>query len=312
MGVPGESRALEIAAQTGLDPKVVAQARLYLDEERSDVGELIRSLSEKHRELEQLERERKLRLKEATEDQRKVDLASLRVKQKEVELRKRGVTELGQLLSESRRTLENLVRDLRESGGAAEGTKEVKAFLSGLEASVEAQRSEAERLEAEIQPAERLEPGGPLAEGGEALYGPRAARARLVRKSGNNKWIIEVGSMRLAVKAGELKAIRSIQAPRLSVDVELAARNGEDRPKAAFELDLRGFRLAEALEAVEKQIDAASLSSLSLFSIIHGTGEGILGAGIHAYLKSNPVVADYHFARPEEGGYGKTVVRLKV
>lgn len=312
MGVPGESRALEIAAQTGLDPKVVAQARLYLDEERSDVGELIRSLSEKHRELEQLERERKARLKEATEDQRKVDLASLRLKQKEVELRKRGVSELGQLLSESRKTLENLVRDLRESGGIAEGTKEVKAFLSSLEASVEAQKSEAERLEAEIQPSESLASGGLLVEGGEALYGPKAARAKLLRKSGNSRWIIEVGSMRLTVKAGELTSILPVQGPRLTVDVELAARNGEDRPKAAFELDLRGFRLAEALEAVEKQIDAASLSNLSLFSIIHGTGEGVLGAGIHAYLKSNPVVADYHFARPEEGGYGKTVVRLKV
>jgi DNA mismatch repair protein MutS2 len=312
MGVPGESRALEIAAQTGLDPKVVAQARLYLDEERSDVGELIRSLSEKHRELEQLERERKARLKEATEDQRKVDLASLRLKQKEVELRKRGVSELGQLLSESRKTLENLVRDLRESGGIAEGTKDVKAFLSSLEASVEAQKSEAERLEAEIQPSESLASGGPLVEGGEALYGPKAARAKLLRKSGNSRWIIEVGSMRLTVKAGELTSILPVQGPRLTVDVELAARNGEDRPKAAFELDLRGFRLAEALEAVEKQIDAASLSNLSLFSIIHGTGEGVLGAGIHAYLKSNPVVADYHFARPEEGGYGKTVVRLKV
>ena len=54
-----------------------------------------------------------------------------------------------------------------------------------------------------------------------------------------------------------------------------------------------------------------SLQGLSLFSIIHGTGEGILGKGIHDYLRRQPAVAEYHFARPEEGGYGKTVVRLK-
>ena len=69
--------------------------------------------------------------------------------------------------------------------------------------------------------------------------------------------------------------------------------------------------MQEALEAVERQIDAAALQGLQLFSIIHGTGEGILGRGIHEYLRGNPAVQDYHFARPEEGGYGKTVVRLK-
>jgi DNA mismatch repair protein MutS2 len=315
MGIPGESRALEIAAQTGLSPEVVAKARLYLDEERSDVGELIRSLSEKHRELEKMEREHKVRLQDATEGQRKADLASLRVRQKEAELRRRGVSELGQLLSESRKTLENLVRDLRESGSLVEGNREVKAFLSGLEEAFETQKSEALRFEAELEPVGQGETGGSLEEGGSALYGPRAARARLLRKAGKGKWIIEVGSMRLTVKEGELRALKPSPRPspddRLSVDVELAARTGEDRPKAVFELDLRGFRLAEALAAVERQVDAASLSGLSLFSIIHGTGEGVLGAGIHAYLKSNPVVADYHFARPEEGGYGKTVIRLK-
>ncbi|MCX7026300.1 MAG: Smr/MutS family protein [Spirochaetes bacterium] len=312
MGIPGESRALEIVAQMGLDQRIVTQARLYLDEERSNVGELIRSLSEKHRELESLERERRARLKEATEDQRKVDLASLRVKQKEAELRKRGVSELDQLLSESRRTLGNLVRSLRESGMTAEGTREVKSFISGLDAAVENQRSEAERLNAELEALVPVESGELLIEGREALYGSRAVRARLLRKTDGERWIIEVGSMRLTVKSGELRALRQVPAPKLSVDVELAARLEASQAKAAFELDLRGFRLTEALAAVERQIDAASLSGLNLFSIIHGTGEGVLGPGIHGYLKTHPVVADFHFARPEEGGYGKTVVRLKV
>lgn len=310
MGVPGESRALEIAGQTGLAPAIVAQARKYLDEERSDVGELIRSLSEKHRELERLERERKARLREATEDQRKADLASLRVRQKELELRKKGVTELDKLLSDSRRTLENLVRDLRESGAATDRTKEVKAFIADLQVAVEAQRSEAEKLSAELEP-EWTRTDGELVEGGEALYGPRGAPARLIRKKGEGRWIIEVGSLRLTVKEADLRPALSRGPGGPSVDVELAPREAGGGARAAFELDLRGSRLAEALEAVEKQIDAASLSGLSLFSIIHGTGEGVLGQGIHGYLKGNPAVADYHFARPEEGGYGKTVVRLK-
>ena len=65
------------------------------------------------------------------------------------------------------------------------------------------------------------------------------------------------------------------------------------------------------MDAVEKQVDAASLQGLGMFQILHGTGEGVLGKGVHEYLRNHPAVADYHFARPEEGGYGKTIVRLK-
>lgn len=94
------------------------------------------------------------------------------------------------------------------------------------------------------------------------------------------------------------------------IQVELTPR-GEGGTKASFELDLRGYRLAAALDAVEKQIDAASLQGLSLFQLLHGTGEGVLGKGIHDYLRGHPAIADFHFARPEEGGYGMTIVRMK-
>ncbi|HEY9054934.1 MAG TPA: Smr/MutS family protein [Rectinemataceae bacterium] len=318
MGVPGESRALEIAGQTGLDPRIVDRARRYLDEERSDVGELIRSLSEKHRELEKMERERARRLKEAAEDQRKADLASLRIKQRELELRKKGVSSLEKLLSESRKTLENLVKELRESGSRADATA-ARGFIVSLEEATRNQEAEIARIEGEIEeesddkarrPRDEDRYQGTFEEGAPVLYGTGSASARLVRKIGKNRWIVEVGSLRLQAKESELRLAPSAPGPRMDVDIELASA-GEGRPRASFELDLRGMRLVQALEAVEKQIDAASLSGLSLFSLIHGTGEGVLGPGIHSYLKSNPAVAEFHFARPEEGGYGKTIVRLK-
>jgi len=328
MGIPGESRALEIAAQTGLVAEVLGKARRYLAEERTDIGELIRGLNEKHRELEKLEREQKKKLKSATEGQRKADLAALRVRQREAELRRHGLGELKSLLSESRKTLENLVRELRESGVSTDKTKEVKSFLADLSASVERHYGilelEGKELEKEASLAEgethaaaassSIGAGGKLVleEGAEALYGASRKRARLIRKAGAGKWIIELGSLRLTAAESELSPFAEPRSSRPSFDVELAASSGgEPDPKASFELNLRGYRLGEALSAVERQIDAARLQGLTLFSIIHGTGEGVLGRGIQEYLKSNPAVEDYHFAKPEEGGYGKTIVRLK-
>jgi len=329
MGIPGESRALEIAAQTGLSPEIVGMARRYLAEERTDIGELIRGLNEKHRELELLEREQKKKLKSATEVRRKVDLTALRLRQREAELRRHGLSDLRSLLSESRKTLENLVRELRESGASTDKTKDVKKFLAELSESVERQYGTLERDEREaLADAADLAAGGGsgqdetpfeagagagrvLAEGSEALYGPQRKRVRLIRKAAAGKWIIETGSLRLTAAEADLVPVRSSGPDRPAYDVELAAAGPGASIRASFELNLRGFRLGDALAAVERQIDAASLQGLNLFSIIHGTGEGILGRGIHEYLKSSPAVEDYHFARPEEGGYGKTIVRLK-
>ena len=80
--------------------------------------------------------------------------------------------------------------------------------------------------------------------------------------------------------------------------------------KAEYTMDLRGLTLEEALRRIDDQIEAALLSSLSSFSIIHGYGDGILQKGIHEYLKKRKEVSDYRFARPEDGGMGKTYVTL--
>jgi DNA mismatch repair protein MutS2 len=333
MGVPGESRALEVASKNGLPAAIVEGARKYLAEERADVSELIRGLTEKHRELEDLEVDRRKRLRDAKEAQRKADLSTLRARQKELELREQGVGDLRRLLSESRKKLENLVKEIREGEITPEKTRGVKDFLSALASEVGAQEEALEKAKSE--PAESSSQDideeydfetvdkdnaaphtrvvAPLAvcERASVLVGPGRKRGLVIRKAKKGYWVVETESVRLTLPEADLVPVAQSPATKTSVQVELAPRGESGRVKAAFELDLRGYRLLEALDAVEKQVDAAALQGLALFQIIHGTGEGVLGKGIHDYLRNNPAVADYYFARPEEGGYGKTIVRLK-
>ena len=64
------------------------------------------------------------------------------------------------------------------------------------------------------------------------------------------------------------------------------------------------------MKAVDDEIEACLLHSLSSFSIIHGYGNGVLSQGIHAHLKTVAAVKDYYFANPDDGGMGKTYVLL--
>ena len=88
------------------------------------------------------------------------------------------------------------------------------------------------------------------------------------------------------------------------------AHFGSREKKAQFVLDVRGKTLNESIEIIEDQIEAAILDNLSSFSIIHGYGDGILQRGINSYLKTRKEVKETAFARPEDGGMGKTYVTL--
>jgi DNA mismatch repair protein MutS2 len=343
MGIPGESRALEIAGRNGLPAALVARAKTYLAEEQADISALISGLKEKHRELDEASRAGREEEARLREERRKADLKELRLRQKEIQLKDEGAGSLRRLLEESRKKLENLVREIRENEGelTREKTLKVKEFLSELERSVQEENAGLEREERILEEERRLlaaegetgETGGaggaggaggkaaiPFLPGVDVLAGPSRRRGRIVRPdkktsrgesrpgSGPSSWIVEIGSLRISFPETELIPLPpSKEAPGpLIAQADLASPSG-----ALMEISLLGMRLGEALEALRRQIDAALLSGLHGFSVVHGKGDGILQKGVHEYLRNESAVADYYFSRPELGGFGRTEVILK-
>ncbi|MDR1972396.1 MAG: Smr/MutS family protein [Treponema sp.] len=325
MGLPGESRALDIAGRNGLPPAMVERARSYLAEERADVSALIRGLRDKHRELDSGREHIRSQEEGLREERRKADLRELRIRQRELELKNAGLGRLEAFLAESRKTLENLVRELREGEITREKTVAVKEFLAGLEEAALEAGEALEREKAGIIADERavLEPpeaagsggSGPVRDPGalepgmEVLAGERRRRGRVLRpdRKKNGSWIVQIGSLKLSIDGGDLIPAPPGTSPQpYAASVELAER----RPPR-LELSLRGMRLEEALEALRKQIDGAVLAGLHEFAVVHGKGEGVLMKGVHEYLRGEEAVADYYFSPPELGGAGRTEVILK-
>jgi DNA mismatch repair protein MutS2 len=311
MGIPGESRALDIASRNGFPSELVSLARSYLDEERSDVSALIAGLKEKHRELDAAVEAGKKEEKRLLEERRMADLKELRLKQKEFQLRSDGVGNLKKLLGESRKTLENLVREVKEGELNREKTMKVKDFLSGLEAQIRCEEEELDREKLSLA----KEPAVPrtaatLKPGTEVLAGESRRRGRVLRpdkkSSGETSWVVEIGSLKMSFPEKELvPVVAEPPKKRASWAADLAPSS-----QVFAELSLRGMRLGEALEALERQIDAAVLGGLHQFAVVHGLGDGVLSKGVHDYLKKDPRVADYYFSRPEAGGFGRTEVVL--
>jgi DNA mismatch repair protein MutS2 len=320
MGIPGESRALDIAGRNGIGEDIIARARTYLAGERSDISELIRGLKHKHQELDQALRAGKDMETRIREERRRTDLKELRLRQKELDLKSGSLGTLRLFLSESRKTLENLVRELREGEITREKTLKVKDFLKDLEARTALQDKELEKEAAGLREErlafeERESGGGVFRTGSERLYpgmevlaGEARRRGTIVKAGKKGCWIVELGSVKISFPAGELfpVAASGAEKQRVSISSDLS---GSVQPR--LELNLRGMRLEEALESLKHQIDAASLAGLCEFAVIHGKGDGILQKGVHDFLKKQASVADYFFSRPEQGGFGRTEVVLK-
>lgn len=81
--------------------------------------------------------------------------------------------------------------------------------------------------------------------------------------------------------------------------------------KVRSELNVIGQTTDEAIDAVDKFLDEASLASLSQVRIVHGHGTGALRRAIAGLLGDHPHVARFLPAPPDQGGAGATLVELR-
>ena len=334
MGIPGESRALDIASRNGFPLDLVGRARSYLDDERSDVSALISGLKEKHKELDAVVEAGKKEEQRLIEERRQSDLKELRLKQKELQLKSGGIWSLKELLGESRKTMENLVRELREGNVTREKTLKVKEFLSGLEDRIKDEEAllngESLALAAELRSAEHnlasggenvkgcgitLEPGMEVLVHHAGTAGASYRRGRLIRMDrkdagkGPAMWVVEIGSLKMSLSEHEIFPVKNAGSPAK----DSASWTADLSPSFPLkqELNLLGMRLPEALENLNRQIETAILGGLGEFAVVHGKGDGILCKGVQDFLKNDPRVENYFFSRPELGGFGRTEVVLK-
>ena len=78
----------------------------------------------------------------------------------------------------------------------------------------------------------------------------------------------------------------------------------------ASSLDLRGARVDEALELLDRYLDDAALAGLDRVTIVHGLGTGALRDAVRSSAAANPLVREVRPGERGEGGDGATIVSL--
>jgi DNA mismatch repair protein MutS2 len=128
---------------------------------------------------------------------------------------------------------------------------------------------------------------------------------------------VQVGRLRIKARLEDLIPPTIGSTPHTSTGAVMGPRGSEAGKSSAamgemppLELDLRGRMADEALDELERRLDAAYLANLPFLRIIHGKGTGRLRQVIRQALKENPYVASFQPGGEKEGGDGVTVVKI--
>ena len=131
---------------------------------------------------------------------------------------------------------------------------------------------------------------------------------------------VQLGNLRIKARPGDLQRPGEEEAPApeptaVSRKRSKPASDGGAavvfHPSPGMELDLRGQRAEDALEALDRYLESAFLAGLPFVRIIHGKGTGRLRQAVREALQDHPHVASWETGHEKEGGDGVTVAKLK-
>lgn len=348
IGQPGSSFAIEIARKTGIPEEVIKEASemvgsdyIQSDKYLQDIVRDKRYWENKRQNVHQREKEL-----ERTVARYEKEIADLEQSRKDI-LRK-AKEQAEELLKESNKKIENAIREIRESQAEKEETKRIREELNEFKAGVSEIDAKAnddliakkirqiqerkerhkkhkdEKAERERQAAAKLreaaskaakKEGRNLEVGDSVKIKGLSTVGKIESMDGKNATVI-FGGMRTKMPASHLEYVDMAEAKKEDVapvfNVSRETRETIDNRKLNFhqDLDVRGMRGDEALNAVMYFIDDACLVGMSRVRILHGKGNGILRQLIRQYLATVPSVTSFRDEHVQFGGAGITVVDI--
>ena len=319
VGVPGQSAGLAMAARLGLPEDVIARARAALAGREQEAGKFLERLRRSVEEQE--ERERQFRVEEQRLRERERDLereAEKRERQKIAELERRFDFALREAQAANQRALEEALGKVEK---AAEGKR---ALVNAQRTVSRTQRESKERLQTAV--AEALGKQAPasaaaahatasaLHEGVQVKLGGFGATGRILRKTGDDRWEVQVGQLKMQIGSEDVSQVLE-EAPgsqlrKLPSGVSFTPAV-KDPSTRLDEINVIGRTVDEAQADVDKFLDQAMLAEVQRVRVIHGHGSNALRRGLWRMFANHVHVEKYFQAESQEGGGGATIVELK-
>ena len=300
IGQAGSSFAVEIARQIGLPETIIQRATDIVGEEHIDYDKQLQDIARDKRYWENKRQNIRQREKHLEEKIAHYEEQLAGIKAKKRAILEEANAEAADLLRKSNATIERTIREIKEAKAEKKATQAARQKVENLKSKVNASATSQQREAINVKPINASE----------ASHTTRAKRA--------DKVLRDLSDLKILTK-NPAKLIQESNTPK----PKMVSSNVADelrRRKLSFsrELDIRGLRVDEALEAVMAYVDDALMVNAEQVTILHGTGTGALKQVVRDYLaerqksmrrlKTGDI--SFHDGDPDRGGAGITVVEL--
>ncbi len=294
-GIPGRSRAIEVAKMIGIPSSIITSARERLGERYGETDHLLSTLQKKMAEIVGQQDELVVLRKDLESQNRTTREKGEALEKERARLGTTYREELERLRDDVARQLTNEIKNLREMDRAARQSVNATEVLRTVTRPVE--------KAVEFIPAEQRD----IRVGEKVEHRKFKVIGELVSVDGT-KAVLNVNGRKMTVETRDLIP-KGGSAPASATKTRERPLSADAAPIAA-ELNLVGQRVDDALEESDRFLDRALLEGKAAVRIIHGFGTGTLRKAIRDYLRKHPAVKSWRPGADNEGGDGATVVEL--
>jgi DNA mismatch repair protein MutS2 len=331
IGNPGSSFAIEIARKIGLPEDLIAEAadkvgaeHLDYDKHLQDIVRDKRYWENKRQQIRQ--KEKKL---EETLEKYEAELSSIDRQRKEITTKAKD--EARNLLSDANAKIENTIRQIKEADAEKVRTQAVRKELDDFKKKIGNEQTpkspkgdlrnaptlnlKSKMAQKTITTSEREAEKSELKIGSNVRMKGQTATGVILEMQ-DKQAVVAFGNLKSTVKLARLEAISNNQLKKEArkYDSIMSTSTDEVRQRKltfSSEMDVRGMRGDEALQAVMYFIDDAIMVGVSGVRILHGTGTGALRQMIRQYLATIHGVKTFRDEHVQMGGAGITIVEFE-
>lgn len=325
IGNPGSSFAIEIARKIGLPESVIAEASEKVGADYINMDKYLQDIARDKRYWEtkrQNIRQKEKRIEEL-EAKYESELSAINAQRKEVV--RQAKSESKQMLEQANAMIENTIRKIKEAQAEKEKTKEIRKeferFKSENSDDANVPENSIDKKIAKLKEKQRQKGQGPQSKelaalkiGDNVRIKGQNGTGEIIELQGKNA-VVAFGMLKTSVKVDKLERVSKTQIKKemkrssfVSVDTTEDIRQRSLNFKR--EIDVRGMRGDEALQAVQYFVDDALILNVDRIRILHGTGTGALRQIIREYLNTVHGVSSFHDEHVQFGGTGITVVEF--
>ena len=333
IGHPGSSFAVEIARKIGLPEEVIAEASEKVGSDYIDMDKYLQDIVRDKRYWEnkrQHIRRQEKRLEELTTRYEK-DLDAVNCQRKEIV--QTAKNEAQQIIREANAKIEQTIREIKEAQAEKARTRIARQALSEFKETVHQTQEDDARISRKMEKLRERqarrkqskvvpEPKAmPVAEEKKPAVGDtvrlkgQTTTGTVIELQGKQA-VVAFGMIKSTVKTDQLELVSRSQLKKevrnhTFVSAQTADAMHEKKLHFKQEIDVRGMRGNEALQAVTYFVDDAIQIGVSRVRILHGTGNGILRQLIRQYLSTVPGIQRFQDEHIQFGGAGITVIDLE-